>query len=105
MSTDDEGGGGGGGFAATRPGPSDCSHLTRSGGDPVPVLLVTANVGSIFEDPDRLIPAWRGEMLARLGDGGGPGRAAFVAIHFQEVRMSIVSCSGAAQARDGGIVV
>jgi len=45
------------------------------------VLLVTANVGSIFEEPDKMIPIWMAEFLAvvtRL-------EPEFLAIHCQEV--------------------
>ncbi len=73
MSTDGEDEGGGGSVQAA----SGSSH----GLHPVPVLLVTANVGSVFEDPLRLVPTWQGQMLDHLAGSG----AQFVAIHFQEV--------------------
>lgn len=49
--------------------------------DPVPILLVTANVGSIFEDPSVMLKMWTKEFLEtmiRL-------KPKFVALHCQEV--------------------
>lgn len=50
--------------------------------DPLNSLLITANVGSIFEDCEQLVPTWRKEVLKHIEQS----RAKFVAIHFQEVK-------------------
>ena len=46
------------------------------------VLLITANVGSVFEDAEALAPKWRHEVIKFIGEQNPQ----FVAIHFQEVR-------------------
>ncbi|XP_049823389.1 inositol polyphosphate-5-phosphatase A isoform X2 [Aethina tumida] len=51
------------------------------GSSTIPVLLVTANVGSIFEDPSQMLELWTKEFLgtvARL-------EPKFIALHCQEV--------------------
>ena len=45
------------------------------------VALITANVGSLFEDPIRLMPIWTSQLRAFL-EQNIPG---FVALHCQEV--------------------
>lgn len=47
----------------------------------VSTLLITANVGSIFEDPDTLIPTWQEQVIKHIATS----RPQFIAIHFQEV--------------------
>lgn len=47
----------------------------------LPFLLVTANVGSVFEDPSRLLHIWIQEFLAHVATR----RPAFIALHLQEV--------------------
>uniref|UniRef100_A0A131XVT3 inositol-polyphosphate 5-phosphatase n=1 Tax=Ixodes ricinus TaxID=34613 RepID=A0A131XVT3_IXORI len=50
-------------------------------GDHIPVLLVTANVGSIFEEPQTLLPGWIGAFLATVKKN----QPSFLALHCQEV--------------------
>ena len=48
------------------------------------IVLITANVGSLFEDPARLMPIWTSQFdnfLERIHPG-------FVALHCQEVYQS-----------------
>jgi hypothetical protein len=45
------------------------------------VLLITANVGSIFEEPATLIPQWLDQVIAEIQRQ----TPKFVAIHCQEV--------------------
>ncbi|XP_053699108.1 uncharacterized protein LOC128746081 [Sabethes cyaneus] len=47
----------------------------------LPFLLVTANVGSVFEDPSRLLNIWIKEFLNHVVTR----RPAFIALHLQEV--------------------
>ncbi|XP_058825179.1 uncharacterized protein LOC131685464 [Topomyia yanbarensis] len=47
----------------------------------LPFLLVTANVGSVFEDPSRLLNIWIQEFLSHVVSR----RPAFIALHLQEV--------------------
>ncbi|XP_066253064.1 inositol polyphosphate-5-phosphatase A isoform X2 [Euwallacea similis] len=47
----------------------------------VPVLLVTANVGSIFEEPNELLKLWADEFLSKIASLD----AKFIALHCQEV--------------------
>ncbi|XP_065081573.1 inositol polyphosphate-5-phosphatase A isoform X2 [Ochlerotatus camptorhynchus] len=47
----------------------------------LPFLLVTANVGSVFEDPSRLLNIWIKEFLSNVTSR----RPAFIALHLQEV--------------------
>ncbi|KAL1375284.1 hypothetical protein pipiens_004709 [Culex pipiens pipiens] len=56
---------------------STCSSSPSS----LPFLLVTANVGSVFEDPSRLLHIWIQEFLAHVA----ARRPAFIALHLQEV--------------------
>ena len=46
----------------------------------VSTVLITANVGSIFEDPEQLVPQWHAEVLGYLA----ATKTQFVAMHFQE---------------------
>ncbi len=83
----DEGGGGGGGCVnQTGSSSSPPSSLDLPSSDlcasSLPILLITANVGSIFEDPQNLIPQW----LAQVGQQIRTKSPAFVAIHCQEVK-------------------
>ncbi|XP_050304592.1 inositol polyphosphate-5-phosphatase A isoform X2 [Anthonomus grandis grandis] len=47
----------------------------------VPVLLVTANVGSIFEEPTEMLKLWTDEFLSKIASLD----AKFIALHCQEV--------------------
>ena len=47
----------------------------------VSTVLITANVGSIFEEPETLIPKWHAEVIGYLA----ATKTQFVAMHFQEV--------------------
>ena len=47
------------------------------------LLLITANVGSVFEDAEALAPKWRHEVTKFISEQNPQ----FVAIHFQEVRI------------------
>ncbi|CAG4970705.1 unnamed protein product [Colias eurytheme] len=51
------------------------------GSDKVPLLLVTANVGSIFEDPSVMLPIWTSEFLQAVSRMDPK----FIALHLQEV--------------------
>ncbi|KOB70055.1 Type I inositol-1,4,5-trisphosphate 5-phosphatase [Operophtera brumata] len=51
------------------------------GSDKVPLLLVTANVGSIFEDPSVMLPIWTSEFLQAVARMDPK----FIALHLQEV--------------------
>ena len=60
---------------------------------PLSTMLITANVGSIFEDADRLVPQWRSEVVRKIGLEA----PLFVALHFQEVsllRYAIIFVTG-----------
>ena len=46
--------------------------------------FITANVGSVFEDPDRLMPIW----INQFGQFLTLHHPEFVALHFQEVEMN-----------------
>lgn len=50
-------------------------------GEHIPVLLVTANVGSIFEEPQTLLPGWTQEFLATVKQN----QPSFLALHCQEI--------------------
>ncbi|XP_060527834.1 inositol polyphosphate-5-phosphatase A isoform X1 [Cylas formicarius] len=47
----------------------------------IPVLLITANVGSLFEDPKAMLDVWVAELLATVGRLD----VKFVALHCQEI--------------------
>ncbi|XP_030758872.1 inositol polyphosphate-5-phosphatase A isoform X4 [Sitophilus oryzae] len=49
--------------------------------DSVPILLVTANVGSIFDDPTDLLKIWIAEFLSKISNMD----VKFIAVHCQEV--------------------
>ncbi|CAG9569504.1 unnamed protein product [Danaus chrysippus] len=51
------------------------------GSDKVPLLLVTANVGSVFEDPSVMLPIWTSEFLQAVSRMDPK----FIALHLQEV--------------------
>ncbi|XP_072935638.1 inositol polyphosphate-5-phosphatase A isoform X2 [Epargyreus clarus] len=53
----------------------------KMGSDKVPLLLVTANVGSIFEDPSVMLPIWTSEFLQAVSRMDPK----FIALHLQEV--------------------
>ncbi|XP_041985161.1 inositol polyphosphate-5-phosphatase A isoform X2 [Aricia agestis] len=53
----------------------------KMGSDKVPLLLVTANVGSIFEEPTTMLPIWTSEFLAAVARMDPK----FIALHLQEV--------------------
>ncbi|CAB4026226.1 Hypothetical predicted protein [Paramuricea clavata] len=48
----------------------------------VPILLVTANVGSLFEDVKNLLSGWIREIQQKIAALGHPK---FIAFHFQEI--------------------
>lgn len=50
-------------------------------GNSIPILLVTANVGSIFEDPTQMLKIWTEEFLATVARLDPK----FIALHCQEV--------------------
>ena len=50
-------------------------------GSSIPILLITANVGSIFDDPQNLFPQWRDQLCQQIRTQN----PAFVGIHCQEV--------------------
>ena len=80
--TDDETGSGigGNGHALSRLSSNEGGESMSSGGS-MSTVLITANVGSIFEEPDQLIPKWHGEITQYLE----ANKPKFVALHFQEV--------------------
>nr|XP_040221085.2 uncharacterized protein LOC120948618 [Anopheles coluzzii]XP_040221096.2 uncharacterized protein LOC120948618 [Anopheles coluzzii] len=47
----------------------------------LPILLITANVGSVFEDPSNLLHLWIKEFLDHIS----ARQPAFIALHLQEV--------------------
>uniref|UniRef100_A0A6E8V1K7 inositol-polyphosphate 5-phosphatase n=1 Tax=Anopheles coluzzii TaxID=1518534 RepID=A0A6E8V1K7_ANOCL len=47
----------------------------------LPILLITANVGSVFEDPSNLLHLWIKEFLDHIA----ARQPAFIALHLQEV--------------------
>ncbi|XP_076251749.1 inositol polyphosphate-5-phosphatase A isoform X1 [Rhynchophorus ferrugineus] len=49
--------------------------------DSVPILLVTANVGSIFDDPTQMLKQWVKEFLLKISKL----KVKFIALHCQEV--------------------
>ncbi|KAJ0170909.1 hypothetical protein K1T71_013681 [Dendrolimus kikuchii] len=53
----------------------------KMGSDKVPLLLVTANVGSIFEEPSVMLPIWTSEFLQAVARMDPK----FIALHLQEV--------------------
>lgn len=53
----------------------------KMGSDKVSLLLVTANVGSIFEDPSVMLPIWTAEFLQAVSRMDPK----FIALHLQEV--------------------
>nr|XP_034837240.1 uncharacterized protein LOC117993549 isoform X1 [Maniola hyperantus] len=53
----------------------------KMGSEKVPLLLVTANVGSIFEDPSVMLPIWTSEFLQAVARMDPK----FIALHLQEV--------------------
>ena len=85
----DEGGGGGGSGLKTNNSKPQSLDLevameeSSSSGSTtsLPMLLITANVGSIFDDPQSLIPQWLSQISQQIKEQN-PG---FVAIHCQEV--------------------
>ena len=88
MSTDTDDEGGGRARFTLNDDTFDEEDIVRGQGQgqfgPVSVSLITANVGSIFEDSANLVPTWHNEVTAHLSRN----HAQFVAIHFQEVRAS-----------------
>ena len=80
----DEGGGGGSGLKTnSKPQSLDLEVAIEEpcSGTSLPMLLITANVGSIFDDPQSLIPQWLSQISQQIKEQN-PG---FVAIHCQEV--------------------
>lgn len=61
--------------------PRKSDQESSSSSSSMPFLLVTANVGSVFEDPSRLLHIWIQEFLAHVA----ARRPAFIALHLQEV--------------------
>jgi len=79
----DEGGGGSGLKTNSKPQSLDLEVAIEEpcSGTSLPMLLITANVGSIFDDPQSLIPQW----LAQISQQIKEQKPGFVAIHCQEV--------------------
>ena len=81
------GGGGGNRHYQTSSSSSSCSppqSLALSAcKESLPLLLITANVGSMFDDPHNLIPQWLAQVCQQIR----AQKPAFVAIHCQEVRL------------------
>ena len=61
------------------PGAAETNVLSDSS---IPILLITANVGSIFDDPQNLFPQWTVQLCQQIRAQS----PAFVGIHCQEVR-------------------
>ena len=103
IKTCDEGGGGCGLKAATAANkkvPATCTSANKpqsldlaksefANGTSLPILLVTANVGSIFDDPHSLIPQWLTQVSLEIK----AQKPAFVAIHCQEVSRAKNICN------------
>lgn len=98
IKTCDEGGGGCGLKAATtankkasanKPQSLDLAKSEFANGTSLPILLVTANVGSIFDDPHSLIPQWLTQVSLEIK----AQKPAFVAIHCQEVSRAKNICN------------
>ena len=51
----------------------------------LPILLITANVGSIFEDPTNLFQQWMVQVYNKIR----AQKPAFIGIHLQEVIISM----------------
>ena len=51
----------------------------------LPILLITANVGSIFEDPTNLFQQWMVQVYNKIR----AQKPAFIGIHLQEVFNSL----------------
>ena len=51
----------------------------------LPILLITANVGSIFEDPTNLFQQWMVQVYNKIR----AQKPAFIGIHLQEVNNSL----------------
>ena len=87
----DEGGGGGSGHTQEKRPPKNlelCStEQTVLPGSSIPILLITANVGSIFDDPQNLFPQWRDQLCQQIRTQN----PAFVGIHCQEVSIMLRS--------------
>ncbi len=78
MSTDTDGED----FASSVAAPAvDDLAADDSSAAPLATLLITANVGSVFEDSGSLGANWQREVVRLIADK----RPQFVAIHFQEV--------------------
>ena len=77
--TDEECAAEGGASTETAIGTADPSTAAVSSS--TSLLLITANVGSVFEDAEALAPKWRHEVIKFIGEQNPQ----FVAIHFQEV--------------------
>ncbi len=87
MSTDDEGGGGG---CRVTMNSVDAGRSPGESELPIPAvrtMLITANVGSVFEDPELLLPTWQREMIDALSTNAPQ----FVTIHFQEVSCCVAT--------------
>ena len=93
LNFDDSGGGGGGKSQKCLEKAKKPVNLEFSGNS-LPLLLITANVGSIFDDPQNLIPQWINQVCQQIKTQ----KPTFVAIHCQEVLYSfyesllIMSC-------------
>jgi len=73
---------GGGGGGCTLGGKPPNSLKLSSSEMPPQVHFITANVGSIFEEPTLLIPQWLDQVMGEIQRQNPK----FVAIHCQEVR-------------------
>ena len=84
LNFDDSGGGGGAGpqkhqKVSEKVKPPQNLDLTVQ--ESMPILLITANVGSIFDDPPNLVSQWLAQVCQQIRTT----KPAFVAIHCQEV--------------------
>ena len=75
--------GGGGGTRHYQTCSPPQSLALSAGKESLPLLLITANVGSMFDDPHHLIPQWLAQVCQQIR----AQKPAFVAIHCQEVRL------------------
>jgi len=69
------------GLQKTLPKPRSLALSSSGKLESLPMLLITANVGSMFDDPQHLIPQWLSQVCKQIQ----AQKPAFVAIHCQEV--------------------
>ena len=73
------------GLQKTLPKPRSLALSSSGKLESLPMLLITANVGSMFDDPQHLIPQWLSQVCKQIQ----AQKPAFVAIHCQEVNTII----------------